>query len=266
MVRSSFYTRTSNTSTRRGTALLVPLVAALVLPLLLSNFLAAAVTTADLAIANVEECLDCTEADCWYCESEHQFTDTGKHFSMCECDRSAASSSTSDQPRLGYCGTIYGEFNRYANTERSCIVPPPTTTTTSDFQHDDGGATAETGGDSTASYAKTIVILIALLPICCCLGICCGCGMYYYLAKLQREVEEERRLHECKTAMMKVVTARDLSSRSITKSGPHASSSAGFSYIVDTSNSTGDYSSSSSSTDEEEQQQQAQVPQHHVIT
>jgi hypothetical protein len=253
MARSSFYTR-SNTRTRRGTALLVPLVAALVLPLLLgTNFLAAA---ADLVIANVEECLDCTEADCWYCESEHRFTDTGKHFSMCECDRS-------DQPRGGYCGTIYGEFNRYANSERLCIVPPTTTTTTTtnDFQHDGRGAAAGTGGDSTA-YAKTIVILIALLPVCCCLGICCGCGMYYYLAKLQREVEEERRLHECKTAMMKVVTARDLSS-SITKSGPHASSSAGFSYIVDTSNSTGDYSSSSSSTDEEEQQR---VPQHHVIT
>jgi hypothetical protein len=214
----------------------------------------------NLAIDNVEECLDCTEKNCWFCESEHQFTATGQHFSMCECVVTGSSGENGGRPREGYCGAVYARFNRYANTQRMCIMGPNEVTTNDDNGDDDDNGTIKGERYVDESAAETIGILLGMLPLCCCLGMCCGCAMYYYIATLKREVDEERRQRECKAAMMKVVTARDL-----TRQHNISGHSTDF-YVVDTSRNGGSTSdSSSAASDEEEVATPGGTAQHHMI-
>lgn len=148
------------------------------------------------AIDNVEECLDCTEAGCLYCESEHQFTPYGQHFSMCNCNEEVMDEDYKSKP--GFCGNVFSQFNRYARTERLCI----------NLNEQDEQQKQEEPNNGDAAM---IAILAAMIPIVCCLGFCCGCTAVYYVYILKREEEEERRVRE-RTALMKVVTARQLHS------------------------------------------------------
>jgi hypothetical protein len=214
---------------------------------------AATVVAEDLEIDNVEECLDCTKSGCWYCESQHQFTLSHHHFSMCYC----SPDSDKTAPILGYCGKVFASFNRYANSERACVIAPTATTTTGDSTSTTTGSTTfttptttsltpaqdttTTGGNvepqqqelqqqDQAKESKihkksvssgTIILLVALLPLLCCLGLCSGCFLFYYFYHLKQDLDEERRIQEC-TAVMKVVTARELAHEAMSTSNTTA--------------------------------------------
>lgn len=181
----------------------------LTLSLVLVGWCVTTTAASSLKIVHVEDCLECTEAKCWFCESDQISSQDGMVAHYCHCDERR------EKPEAGFCGNTYANYQRYANLERECIDgaqgPGDESSPGSEASRTDGSENQEEEAKIVyhTTQGTSLGLLVTLILLFCCIGYGSGCLCTAYACKMKQEQEADERRERAK--MMKtVVTARDV--------------------------------------------------------